>query len=393
MHPRSGKSELCSIRFPAWYLGRNPQSQIIGCSYAEGLAYSFSYAIRETITSPSYQRLWQHKLDTSGAVRWQLAGKENSRASYIAAGVGGGITGDGADLLVIDDPVKNAEEANSQLYRDKVWDWYRTVARTRLQPGGAIVLVMTRWHKDDLAGRLLELARQDSQADQWEVINFRAIENGQALWPERYPLDTLENIKASIGSMAFESLYQGEPTVAEGNIIKREWWRYYRERPNFSRIIHSWDTAFKSETKNDYSVCTIWGEGQTGYYLLDVWRQRVEFPELKRAVISFYDRDRPAAVVVEDKASGQSLIQELKRDTKIPVLPFKVDSDKTARVNAVTPLIEADRVFLPEHANWLSDFIEELSAFPSGEHDDQVDSMSQALGYMKTPPHKYTFEV
>jgi len=386
MHPRSGKSEICSIRFPAWYLGRNPQAQVIGCSYAEGLAYSFSYAIRETILAMSYQRLWQYGLDTSGAVRWQLAEKENKRASYIAAGVGGGITGEGADLLIIDDPVKNAEEAESQTYRDKTWDWYRTVARTRLQPDASVVLIMTRWHKDDLAGRLLQLAAQDPHADQWKVLHFKSIEDGRALWPERYPLDVLENIRASIGSRAFESLYQGEPTVAEGQIIKREWWQYYKVRPEFKRTIHSWDTAFKSKSSNDYSVCTVWGETDSGFYLVEVLRQRLEFPELKRFVTAAYDRDKPTAVLIEDEASGQSLIQELKRNTYIPLVPVKADKDKVVRVNAVTPLIEAGRVCLPEYASWLYDYVEELSAFPTGEYDDQVDSTTQALKYMAGRP-------
>lgn len=384
MPPRHGKSETCSIRFPAWYLGRNTQNQIIGCSYSEGLAYTFSYAVRETIGGSRYQKLWPLQLDTSGAVRWQLADKENLRASYIAAGVGGGITGEGANLLIIDDPVKNAEEAESQTYRDKVFSWYQTTARTRLQPDGAIILIMTRWHKDDLAGRLLALSATDKEADQWEVVKFPAITNESALWPEKYPVGVLANIRSSIGSRSFESLYQGSPTIAEGSIFKREWWKYYKEKPNFTRIIHSWDTAFKANTENDYSVCTVWGVTANGFYLIDCWRKKVEFPELKRTVISLYSRDHPAVVHVEDKASGQSLIQELKRDTAIPIIAVKVDSDKVLRANAITPLIEAGKVFLPESAPWLHDYIEELSAFPNGEHDDQVDSTTQALSLLTT---------
>jgi len=192
----------------------------------------------------------------------------------------------------------------------------------------------------------------------------------------------LEKIRSSIGSRAFESLYQGSPVVAEGQIIRREWWKYYEERPNFQRIIHSWDTAFKDKLQNDYSVCTVWGEAVNGYYLLDVWRGKVEFPELKRVVMSLDARDKPSAMAVEDKASGQSLIQELQRDTKIPVMPVKVDKDKVARAYAVTPLIEAGKVFLPKTASWLFDYIEELSAFPNAEYDDQVDSTTQALSFM-----------
>jgi predicted phage terminase large subunit-like protein len=385
MPPRHGKSELCSIRFPAYYLGRNQQKQVIGCSYAENLAYTFSYAIRETISTNAYQRLWKVELDTSGAVRWQLAGKENKRSSYIAAGVGGGITGEGADLLIIDDPVKNAEEAESEVYREKVYQWYTTTARTRLQPDASIVLIMTRWHQADLAGKLLEDARRDPQADQWEVINLPALKEDKALWTERYPVPTLINIRATIGSRAFESLYQGNPTAAQGDVFKREWWKYYKVRPPFKRIIHSWDTAYKEKTTSDYSVCTVWGVTDNGYYLLEVLRERLELPELKRMCIAAYDRDKPSAVYIEDAASGQSLIQELKRETRLPIIPVKVDKDKSIRAYAVTPLIEAGRVFLPEYAQWLHDYVEELSAFPNGEHDDQVDSTTQALRQMANP--------
>ena len=380
MPPRHLKSETCSIRFPAWYLGRNPQKQIIGCSYAFDLANTFSYAVRETILTPQYQRVWKLALDKAGAMRWQIAGKENKRDSYIAAGVGGGITGEGADILIIDDPVKNNEEAESEVYRAKTFQWYQTTARTRLQPDGAVILIMTRWHKADLAGMLLEEARIDPKADQWEILHFKAInDKGEALWPESYPMDALENTRASIGSRSFAALYQGEPSIAEGNVFKREWWKFYKEKPNFRRIVHSWDTAFKAKAENDYSVCTVWGETSNGFYLIDMWRGRVEYPELKRTAVNLFNRDKAQAVYIEDKASGQSLIQDLKRDTVLPLLPVQVDSDKITRAYAITPLIEAGKVFLPESAFWLHDFIEEMSGFPNSEHDDIVDSVTQAL--------------
>ena len=387
--PRHGKTETASIRFAAWYLGRNPQKQIIAASYAESLAYANSYSVRTTIESPQYQRLWPIELDRAGAIRWQLAGKDNNRASYIAAGVGGGITGEGADLLIIDDPIKNREEAESPLIRAKIWSWYRTVARTRLQPHAAVVLIMTRWHCADLAGELLEQSRADPEADQWQILHLRATEDNQALWPKQYPLSELHRIRASIGSREYTALYQGSPTEAEGNVFRREWWKYYRVRPPFTKIIHSWDTAFKESDQNDYSVCTTWGEADNGYYLVDVWRERVEFPELKRATRAAYDRDHPTAVLIEDKASGQSLIQELRRgdpgQPKLPILPWKADVSKVARANAVTPLIEAGLVHLPESAPWLHDYIEELSGFPAAAHDDQVDSTTQALAYLAGP--------
>jgi predicted phage terminase large subunit-like protein len=311
--------------------------------------------------------------------------------SYYAVGIGGGLTGRGFDLGIIDDPTKDAEEAQSANIREKVWEWYRTVFRTRAAPGAAVIVVMTRWHHDDLVGRLLRLAAEDPQADQWEVLHLKAITDGQALWPERYPIEALEGIRTTIGSLAFASLYQGEPEIEGGNIVRREWWRYYRELPKCTRIIHSWDTAFKGGKTDDWSVCTVWGESETGYHLIDLWRGRVEFPELKRQVVALNDRDRPAAIIVKDAASGQSLIQELRRGTRLPVLPVRPDRDKVRRLTAVTPLIEAGRVLLPERAPWLADYVDEMSAFPNGEHDDQVDSSSQALGWLALQPKRELF--
>ena len=389
--PRHGKSELVSLRFPCWYLGKHPTAQIVQAGYAESIALLHSRQARDIFVSPENRAVFPEV-----HFRPERAGQETiiperqsahewgtkQGGSYYAVGVGGGLTGRGFDIGIIDDPTKDAEEASSQLIRDKVWEWYRTVFRTRLQPNAAILVVMTRWHTDDLVGRLLKQMKEDPTSDQWEILHLPAIKDNQALWSDRYSLETLKSIRSTVGGRAFESLYQGNPTIAEGNIIKREWWKYYKERPAFSRIIHSWDTAFKAKAENDYSVCTVWGEAANGYYLLDVWRQKVEYPELKRAAISLYGRDHPGAVLVEDKASGQSLIQELKRDTPMPVLPIKVDADKVARVNAITPLIEAGKVFLPEAAPWLHNYIEELSSFPTGEHDDSVDSTSQFLKYV-----------
>jgi len=395
MPPRHGKSELISLRFPCWYLAKHPEDSMIQAGYAESIALTHSRQARDIFISPKMTSLFpgiHHRPERPGQ---EMVRPERQAAhewgtkqggSYYAVGIGGGLTGRGFDIGIIDDPVKDEEEATSQTIRDKVWDWYQKVFRTRAEPDAAIIIVMTRWHQDDLVGRLLKRAKEDPDADKWKVLHFKAIEDGQALWPERYPLDVLENIRASIGSRAFESLYQGEPSIAEGNIIKREWWRYYKVRPEFKRKIHSWDTAFKSKSSNDYSVCTIWGETDNGFYLLEVLRQRLEFPELKRAVVAAYDRDRPTAVLIEDEASGQSLIQELKRNTYIPLVPIKADKDKVVRAYAVTPLIEAGRVYLPEYAPWLYDYVEELSAFPNGQYDDQVDSTSQALKYMTGRP-------
>lgn len=391
MPPRHGKSELVSLRFPCWYLGKHSTAQLVQAGYAESIALLHSRQARDIFISYETRTLFPEVYYRPEHTRQETVLPERQAAhewgtkqggSYYAVGVGGGLTGRGFDVGIIDDPIKDAEEANSETIRDKVWEWYRTVFRTRVQPNAAIIIVTTRWHEDDLVGRLLKQSKEDHGADQWEILHLKAMENGQALWPERYPLEVLNNIRATIGGRAFESLFQGEPKIAEGNIIKRDWWKYYKEPPHFTRRIHSWDTAFKAKTENDYSVCTVWGEAANGYYLLDVWRQKVEYPDMKRASTHLYERDRPDAVLVEDKASGQSLLQELKRDTLMPVLAIKVDVDKVARANAIAPLIEAGKVFLPESAEWIHDFIEELSAFPGAEHDDQVDSVTQALQWM-----------
>jgi len=394
MPPRHGKSELVSIRFPCWYMGRHPGDKIVQAGYAESIALTHSRKARDTFIMPETGRLFpaiHYRPERPGQEtiipERQAAHEWGTRegGSYYAVGIGGGLTGRGYNVGIIDEPVKDEEEAASQTIRDKVWDWYQKVFRTRAEPGAAIIIVMTRWHQDDLVGRLLKQQAEDPNADHWKVLHFRAIEDGQALWPARYPLPELEKIRSSIGSRAFTALYQGDPAVAEGQIIKREWWRYYREAPRLVRKIHSWDTAFKDKAQNDYSVCTVWGETQNGCYLLDVWRGKVEFPELKRVAVALDARDRPDIVLVEDKASGQSLIQELQRNTRIPVLPYKVDRDKVARAYAATPLIEAGKVYLPEIAPWLFNYIEELSAFPNAEYDDQVDSTTQALSFMRGP--------
>jgi len=392
MPPRHGKSEMISVRLPCYYLAKHPGEAVVQAGYSESISLLHSRHARDVFISSGMRMLFpflQYRPEKPGQEtilpEKQAAHEWGTKqgGSYYAVGVGGGLTGRGYDLGIIDDPVKDAEEADSQVIRDKVWEWYTQVFRTRAQPGARIIIVMTRWHRNDLVGRLLKQAQDDPTTDKWEVLHLKAIEDNKALWPDRYSLSDLELIRSSIGNKAFTSLYQGEPVIAEGNIIKREWWRYYKETPNFTRLIHSWDTAFKKGSSSDYSVCTVIGEAENGYYIKDVIKVRVEFPELKRMAVSLCNRDNPIAVLVEDKASGQSLVQELERNTKIPVLPVKVDSDKESRVNAVTPLLEAGKVYLPESAPWLFDFVDELSSFPSGAHDDQVDSLTQALNWFR----------
>jgi predicted phage terminase large subunit-like protein len=304
-----------------------------------------------------------------------------------AVGVGAGVTGMGANWIFIDDPVKNREEANSETYREKCWDWYTDDLYTRLEPGGKIVLIMTRWHEDDLAGRIL--ASEDGP--NWTVINLPALaekddplgrKEGEALCPERYDEEALQNIRRVMGA-SFQALYQQRPSAEEGDIFKREWWQYYKEAPKLKWIIQSWDTAFKKGAENDYSVCHTWGVSDNGFYLLDRWKEKVEFPTLKRTVVSLANKWHPRAILIEDKASGQSLIQELKTNTTLPVLAIPVDSDKVTRAHAVTPSVEAGNCYLPEDAPWLQDFIDEFATFPNGSHDDEVDATTQFLNYVR----------
>jgi predicted phage terminase large subunit-like protein len=384
--PRHGKSLLTSQFFPAWYLGRHPDCFVITASYGQDLADDFGRRVRNFVSDPLHQAIFPgfHLAEDSTSMR-----RFNTTAggSYYAVGRGGPITGRGAHLLIIDDPLKDREEADSPTIRRTLHEWYSSVAYTRLQPGGAIVLIQTRWHQDDLAGRLL----RENSSKGWEIVSLPAIAEtdesfrraGEALWPERFPLSVLEQIRIAIGGSAWASLYQQRPAAAEGQIFKREWWRFYRDTPEFSFVLQSWDTAFKTGEENDYSVCTTWGMAENGYYLLAYWRGRVEFPQLKRMLVGLADEWKPHSILVEDRASGQSLIQELQLGTNLPIIPVKVDSDKLARAQAVTPLIEAGRIFLPESAPWLREFTDELAAFPTGVHDDTVDSTSQALNYLR----------
>jgi len=392
--PRYGKSEQISLRFPCWCLGRNPEIQLVQAGYAESISLTHSRRARDIFISPACKTLFPDVY-----FRPERAGQENiiperqaahewgtrQGGSYYAVGIGGGLTGRGFDIGIIDDPVKDSEEADSITYRERAWEWYQKVFRTRGHPGAAIIIVMTRWHEDDLVGRLLEQSRKDPTSDQWEILHFPAIKDGQPLWPERYSLEDLERTRSSIGSRSFEALYQGNPTIATGQIIKREWWQYYEEPPEFRYIIQSWDTAFKDKQQNDYSVCTTWGIVRNGIYLIGLWRAKVEYPELKRGAEALYLKHRPRRVLIEDKASGQSLIQELRRNTRIPLLAIKVDQNKVARANAATPLIEAGKVYLPKYATWLHDFVEECAAFPNAAHDDMVDSLTQTINYLVNP--------
>lgn len=394
--PRHGKSLITSTLFPAWYLGRHPDRQVIFASYGQELSDDFGRRVRNLLTDPLHKAIFPDcrlSEDSAAAHRFNTT----RGGAYFAVGRGGPVTGRGANLLIIDDPLKDYEEASSETIRRALHDWFASVAYPRLTPGGAIVVIQTRWHEDDLAGRLLN----SNCSEKWNFLDLPAIaerdegfrHQGEALWSERFSLLELERIRTAIGGRAFASLYQQRPTAGEGAIFKRDYWQSYRPplATQFSRLIQSWDTAFKKGAENDYSVCTTWGVADNGYYLLHLWRGRVDFPELKRLLTSLADQWNPQAILVEDKASGQSLIQELKHSTALPIIPVKVDSDKLARAQAVTPLIEAGKISLPESAPWINDFIDEMAAFPNGVHDDCVDSVTQALNYLREQATNFSY--
>ena len=395
MPPRSGKSMLVSEYFPAWYLGRNPSRNVIAATYAQELADDFGRKVRNQITGEAFRGVFPGVTlegDSQSAKRFHVNGGGGQPGAYFATGIGGPLTGRGSDILLIDDATKNREEAESETVRQRNKDWYTSTAYTRLMPGGKIIIVMTRWHDDDLAGWLLK----EHAHENWTVLNLPAIAEtedaigrkpGDALWPEAYLLETLAKIKESIGSRDWAALYQQRPTPLEGGLFKLHWFpRYAEPLSSYRRIVQSWDTAYKTGQENDPSACLTFGEHESGYDLLHCLAGRMEYPDLKLRVKTHANEWNANAVLIEDKASGQSLIQDLRRETQLPVVPIKLHAnsgDKLTRAMAVSPLCEAGKVRLPRHASWLADFEMELLMFPNGKNDDRVDSLSQALNWFR----------
>lgn len=377
MPPRHGKSELISKYFPAWFLLNHTNKRIILTSYEADFAASWGRKARDIINAFCYQYNTSIRTDNNAANRFELVqgGQLNT------AGAGGAITGKGADILIVDDPVKNIDDANSKTYRDKVWDWFNTTAFTRLEPDGAVIVIMTRWHYDDLVGRIIA----NDKDERWKVISLPAIDDdGNALWPERFNAEKLNEIKTQLGSMHFNALYQQRPVATENQIYKPSWWQYYTELPECKYVVQSWDTAFKDKEQNDFSVCTTWGKCEKGSYLMDMVRSKLEFPALLRMVKAQAEKYNPDVILIEDKASGQSLVQTIKNETRLPIKGIQVTSDKITRAHLAVPLIESGRVFIPNSAPWLADFLNETQEFPMGKHDDIVDSMNQAILHLRT---------
>ena len=392
MPPRHTKSEFASYLLPAWFLGKYPDKKVIQTSHTAELAVGFGRKVRNLVDKDEYKRIFPGvalQTDSKAAGRWAT----NKGGDYFAIGVGGAVTGKGADLLVIDDPHSEQEAAlaeNSPEIYDKTYEWYTSGPRQRLQPGGAIIIVATRWAKRDLVGQVLKASVQRG-GDDWEVIEFPAImESGDPLWPEFWSLTELQALKRELPNSKWMSQYQQNPTSETSAIVKREWWQLWdkEEPPKCEFTLMAWDTAFEKTQRADYSALTHWGVFykeddaglmQTNIILLNAFRERMEFPRLKKVALEQYKEWEPDSIIIEKKASGAPLIYEL-RAMGIPVQEFTPTrgNDKITRLNAVSDLFASGKVWAPGN-HWAEEVIDEVASFPAGEHDDYVDSVSLAL--------------
>jgi predicted phage terminase large subunit-like protein len=391
MPPRHTKSEFASYLLPSWFLGLHPAKKIIQCSNTADLAVGFGRKVRNLVDSEQYSTVFpgvKLRQDSKAAGRWAT----NKNGEYFAIGVGGTVTGKGADLLIIDDPHSEQEAAlaagNPEIYQ-KVYEWYTSGPRQRLQPGGAIVIVMTRWGEADLTGRVLQDALKREKGEEWELIELPAImPSGNPLWPEFWSIDELEALKEELPVSKWNAQYQQKPTGEEGALVKREWWKIWeRERPpNCEYVIQSWDTAFTKSERSDYSACTVWGvfhmdedPKNVNVILLEAYQERLEFPELKEKAFEMYNIWEPDTCIIEAKAAGSPLIFEMRR-MGVPVQEYTPvrGNDKFVRINSVTDLFRSGKVWAPD-TRWAHELIEQMAAFPNAAHDDLVDSSTQAL--------------
>lgn len=436
MPPRHGKSTYGSVIFPAYFMAKKPNRFMMSTSYNSQLATDFGRQVRDLVNEPQVPQVFpdfEMSQDSRAVDQWRTT---SGGAAYFI-GVGGTTSGRAANLLLLDDPLKSREDAESATQRNKIWNYYVSALSTRLQPDidnipPAQIVILTRWHPDDPAGRLMQT--DDWREGRWLHINFPAISEApirgdhgkisrssldpsdpsylapneaskispskryirkterKALWPERFPVEDLER-RQRLNPREFASLYQQTPYIEGGNLIRQNWWRTYpsdMKPERFNSLIIAADTAFKAKQDSDYSVMIVCGLDTNGdIYIVDLVRDRFEFPELKRKMIMLNNQWRGRGlrgIYIEDKASGQSLIQELKRESGVSVIPYKISSDKVSRLNAVLPLIEGGRVFLPETANWLDAFYNECQSFPSGTHDDQIDALSIGLDVLARTP-------
>jgi predicted phage terminase large subunit-like protein len=406
MPPRHTKSEFASYLLPAWFLGKFPGKKVIQTSHTAELAVGFGRKVRNLVDMEGYREIFPGlhlSADSKAAGRWNTS----KGGDYFAIGVGGAVTGKGADLLIIDDPHSEQEAAiadsNPEVY-DKVYEWYTSGPRQRLQPGGAIIIVMTRWSLRDLTAQVLKSSAQRSD-DEWEVIEFPAIlPSGNALWPQFWSLEELSALKEELPPNKWMAQYQQNPTSDTAAIVKRDWWKRWErsDPPECDYILQAWDTAFEANTRSDFSACTTWGvffNDDTSSYniiLLNAYKDRLEFPTLKRVVVEQYDEYEPDMLIVEKKASGAPLIYEL-RAMGVPVQEYTPvrgtilnPNNKTVRLNSVSDMFASGVVWAP-HTRWADEVIDEIASFPSGEHDDYVDSSIMALmrfrqgGFLRLP--------
>jgi len=400
--PRHTKSEFASYLFPAWFLGKFPHKKIIQASHTAELAVSFGRKVRNLVDSDIYHNVFpsvELQTDSKAAGRWNT----NFGGDYNAIGVGGAMAGKGADLCILDDPISEQDAMagmHNSAVHDKIYEWYTSGPRQRLQPGAAILIVQTRWSQKDLTAQVLRSAALRN-SNEWTVVEFPAIlPSGKSLWPEFWPVEALEATKAELPTYQWNAQYQQNPTGDASAIIKREWWQWWEgsKPPKCDFIIQAWDTAHETKTVNDYSACTTWGvwyndedKGLPNIILLNAFRKRLEFPELKKVAFDEWKDWEPDSFLVEKKAAGAPLIQEF-RAMGISVQEFSPGKgqDKISRLNAVSDIFASRKVWVPR-TRWAEEVVDEVASFPSGEHDDLTDSMTLALsrfrqgGYMRLP--------
>jgi predicted phage terminase large subunit-like protein len=389
--PRHGKSELASYHLPAFLLGQDPTRKIITATHTQEFSVRFGRKVRNLVNSTDFRKIFpgvKLAADSKASGRWDVS----KGGEYFAVGVGGAVTGRGADLLIIDDPHSEAAGISPTVeYFDGIYEWYSSGPRQRLQPGGAIVVVMTRWHELDLTGQILRSAHDKGGADEWEVIELPALyDDGTPMWPEFWPIEELEALKRDLPLSKWEAQYQQRPTSEGLAIVKREWWNKWvgEKAPPVEFVIMSWDTAHTKNARSDYSACTVWGvfkhPGEDGVerpnlILLDAINEKLEFPELKKRALELYKSWKPDSFIVEAKAAGLPMIQEL-RAAGIPVMDFTPTKgqDKLTRVNAVSDIF-ASRVVWAPPTRWAEEVIEQCAGFPNAAHDDLVDATTMAL--------------
>lgn len=386
--PQHGKSTTASHLFACWLLGRDPRRRVVIASYGDDRASDLGRAVLRTLNDPKHREIFPNCVvdrDAASTSRIELI----QGGAFYATSRNGTLTGRPADFVILDDLLKDDREAKSPAVCREVIQFYTKVVLPRLGPTGAILLIGTRWGSGDIFNYLLTEQREET----WEVVILPAFagpndplgrSENEALWPEKYPVHVLQQKRAEMGGPAFTCLYQCDPTAAEGTVFHPEHWQYYSVPPaKFKQLILVVDSATKTAATNDYTVLQVWGETSTGFYLLHNWRGRVEYVALRTKVMEFFEQWRPRWVLIEDVGSGASLIQDLDASTSLPIKKLRPDRSKIARAESITPLIESGRVYLPQTAPWLNDFLDELHAFPRGTHDDQTDCVVYALQFFR----------